>query len=379
MEVFNFKNDSQLVVLAMGSESAGSFSIFRDNQLYYFSGFGDLLEANNFEKYQKELLCCLKKENLNPDIILIDLHPLFETSQLGCELAKKYKAKLIKIQHHYAHIGAAVLDKIIDDNNFKINNFTAITSDGTGYGLDENIWGGEVFKYEVESMKLERIGSLEEQILIGGDAAIREPARMLLSVLLKIKKNDPSTMWRMTSFFNKKELNILIKQYEQKFNCQITTSTGRILDAVSFLLGFCENKREYKHQPIDLLEQNSTEAYELEPKIEFNEKNDRYIISTSYLFEYLINNLDNDKQRLAATAQLYLAKGFYRVAQKYAYSHTEHSRSADMFFSGGIANNKIISEYLKFRGVYLNKKIPCDDKGISLGQIGYYLLTNPGD
>ncbi len=371
MEVFQIKNNINKIILAMGPESDGNFCILKKSQLYYFSGYDDLLDEDNYVNYKNELLEFIKNNNLVPDVILIDLHPLFKTSLLGCDLAKKYNAKLIKVQHHHAHIGSAVLDKIISDDNYKIKNFGAITSDGTGYGLDCNVWGGEVFKYEVGSMKYERIGSLEDQILIGSDLAIKEPARMMLSILLKLNKSRELVNSMVVDYYCEKELNILIKQYKQKFNCQTTTSTGRVLDAVSVLLGFCDNKRDYKHQPIDFLEKNSGEPYKLEPKIEFDKIQDRDIISTSYLFEYLIDNLDKDKQRLAATAQLYLAQGFFQVMQKQGLS--------DIYFAGGMANNKIMSEYFQSLGVYLNKKIPCGDKGISLGQIGSYILTNPGD
>lgn len=368
MQVFDLKNNNKTLILAMGPESDGNFSVLINEKIYYFSDWGDLLVEKNFKKYKDSLLTYLSKGKIKPKIILIDLHPLFKTSQLGQELAKKFAAKLIKVQHHYAHIGAAVLDKIIN-NDFKINDFAAIASDGTGYGIDETIWGGEIFKFE--KGQLDRVGSLEPQLLIGGDLAIKEPARMLLSVLLKLGKSADLIQQLIRPFYQDNDLAVLKKQYEQKFNCQTTTSTGRILDAVSLLLGFCDNNREYKHQPIDLLEKRSENPYDIEPEINFNQDTQREIISTSVLFEYLLNNINKDKSRLAATAQLYLAKGFYQVAQNQGLS--------DIYFSGGMANNKIMSQYLQIQGVYLNKKIPCGDKGISLGQLGYYILTNPRD
>jgi len=372
-------------ILALGPESDGNFSLYVNGELDYYSGYGDLLADNNIVNFKKELLHVLRKNN--PDIILTDFHPLFKTTVLGQELAEKFKAQLIKVQHHHAHIFASVIDKLVEDNR-QPKEFIAIAADGTGLGLDEQIWGGEVFqgKINLPSLKLrqagnfqstiKRVGSLEPQVMIGGDLAIKEPARMLLSLLLK--KDHPSTRLRMKSFFSPQELNVLAKQYQQNFNCQLTTSAGRILDAVSVLLGFANNQREYKHQPIELLAKNSTQPYELEPRIEFDQEKDRYLISTSYLFDCLLKNLDQDKSRLAATAQLYLAQGFWQVISN---CHPEPSRRRQLplFFSGGLAKNKIMSEFLKNKGVYLNQKIPCGDAGISIGQIGYYLLANPRD
>jgi hydrogenase maturation protein HypF len=160
----------------------------------------------------------------------------------------------------------------------------------------------------------------------------------------------------------------LYNQLQQNFNCQETSSTGRVLDAVSVLLGFCKNKREYKHEPIDLLEKNSTEPYaDIKPKIK--KLTTGYCLLTVPLFEYLIKNLHQDKKRLAATAQLYIAKGLHEIVKK----------SQNVYFAGGMANNKIISSYLKSRGVITNKKIPCGDAGISFGQIWHCLLADAGD
>jgi len=163
---------------------------------------------------------------------------------------------------------------------------------------------------------------------------------------------------------------------QKNFNCHETSSTGRILDAVSILLGFCDNKRSYKHEPIDLLEKNSTKPYiDLKPGIIFDKKEKLYILQTTPLFEYLVKNINKDKKRLAATAQLYIAEGLYKIIKQ----QDKNLKTKNIFIAGGIANNKIISAFLKFKGAYANKKIPQGDAGLSLGQIIYYLLANPRD
>jgi hydrogenase maturation protein HypF len=366
MQSFNINRFSGLssTVLALGPESDGNFCVLRKGNIVYENGFGDLLDEENYKEYKKCLMQYLDDEKIVPDTVISDLHPFFKTTDLGEILAKQYGAKLIQIQHHHAHIFSSVLDNMIHDSSFQLDEFVGIASDGTGYGLDEKIWGGDVF--HCTGGTISRIGSLEEQVLIGGDISIREPARMLLSLLLKIDKSNFA--WDvLKNYYPKQNFDILIKQYNQEFNCQKTTSTGRVLDAISFLLGFCENSREYKHQPIDLLVRNSGDVLALEPTVFFDKDLNRKVVSTSGLVKFLVENIDENKGRLASTSQLYLAKGFLQLAKG--------GDCLKIFFSGGMANNAIMKEYLASNDVYVNKKIPSGDKGISVGQLGCYLLN----
>ena len=150
-----------------------------------------------------------------------------------------------------------------------------------------------------------------------------------------------------------------------------TSSTGRVLDAVSVLLGFAGNKRNYKHEAAELLEKNSTKPYALPPLI----KGGRGVfeLRTTPLFEYLIKNNPptggKDKRRLAATAQMYIAQGLYEIVLK----TNEAKKLKIIFLAGGIANNKIISSYLESKGVIAARQVPRGDAGLSLGQIIYFL------
>lgn len=446
-------------ILALGAESDGVFTIYKNGNIFISENFGDLLGENNFIKYKKTALEYLRKEKIKPGVILTDLHPLYKTTIFGEELAKKYKVSHIKVQHHIAHIFSAVGDRVILNTKYLIpNTFLGIAMDGTGYGLDGNIWGGEIFKItndklqmtnkiqnlkskiknqNLNSFNIERVGNLEEQIMIGGDLAAREPARMLIAILAKIpnppegviprpyganksqipnKFQNPNPNFQkkliykfVKKYYNKNEFEALYSQMEQNFNCQKTTSTGRILDAASVLLGFAGNERKYKHEAAKLLEKNSTAPYFLEPKIissviasspsadgergnpvfpavdtrllrrsddyiETPRNDKKWILQTTPLFEYLIKNIHKDKKRLAATAQLYIAKGFYEMIKQ---NHDSKFIIHDSCFAaGGLSNNKIISEYLEKKGVYLSKKIPRGDEGIAIGQVVHYLTNS---
>ncbi len=428
--------DKKCCVLALGAESAGIFAVYKNGNIFISENFGDLLEENNFLQYKKTVLDYLKKEKIKLNIVLTDLHPLYKTTILGEELAKKYKAPQIKIQHHFAHVFSAVGDFSLNTKYEIPNTFYGIALDGTGYGLDGNVWGGEIFKIsndkfqmtnqcqnpkskmkiKKDDLRIERIGSLEEQIMIGGDLAVKEPARMLIAILARITnskfpplqrgiKGDLPNKLQITNtktqkdfiykyvkkFYTRNEFEMLYNQMEQNFNCQITTSAGRVLDAVSVLLGFSENERKYKHEAVKKLEENSDNPYgDIESQIKSTltllykrrgisqdfplcKGGLRGILQITLLFEYLIKNIHKDKRRLAATAQKYIAEGLFEIIKNHDSRFMLHN---SCFAAGGMANNKIISAYLEKQGVYLSKKIPRGDEGIVFGQIVYYLLNN---
>lgn len=380
----------KIKILSLGAESAGRFCFYDNGSVFMSPIFGDILDFSNFKSYEKSVLAFVRRNK--PDLVVTDLHPLYNSSVLGEEFSKKLNVPCVKVQHHLAHIFSAIGDDaLLRHSTF---NFPpaiyGIAMDGTGYGLDGTIWGGEVFKFKMQNEKkkiMERIGSLEEQTMIGGDLAVREPARMLIAILTKLKteneklkikdgnaiiiKTNDDIYHYVKKYYNRNEFELLYNQLDQYFNCQTTTSTGRILDAVSVILGFAGNKRNFKHEATKLLEKNSTVPYvDIEPN--FMHFDSRTVLDTSYLFRYLLNNIQKDKKRLAATAQLYIAKGLYEIVQtdlntKYYMQNT--------YLAGGIANNMIISEYLKNKDVYISKTIPRGDEGIAFGQTIYCLLN----
>lgn len=384
MQTFKFPIKHKEIILSLGAESAGSFSIYKDGLIFHSADFRDLLEENNFSIFKKEVLAFLKKERIQPDIILSDLHPLMKTTLWGQELAKKYKAQHIQIQHHHAHIFSAIGEQLVQNTkkhkeslrtvNCELRTFYGIAMDGTGYGEDEKIWGGECFELGTVNRELRttRIGHLENQIMIGGELAIKEPARMIISILSRFLPKKEVYVF-VKKYYTKNEFEVLCNQLEQNFNCLKTSSTGRILDAVSLLLGFCDNQRKYKHEPINLLEVNSKFPYKnLKPIIlkdnSTSKIDSKFILETTPLFKYLIKNLHKDKKRLAATAQLYIAQGLHEIIKDSSIINYQS------FASGGLTNNKIISRYFQSKNIYLNNKIHRGDAGLSFGQISWFLL-----
>ncbi len=339
-------HDLKKQVLALGAEMNNSFAIYNNSRIIISQYLGNTRNNDAFLNYKRTIKKFLEFTKTKPEIILADMHPEYNTSKYAKELSDELRIPIIRIQHHKAHAYSVALENDVDD-------FVAIICDGLGYGEDNTIWGGEIFLNE------KRIGGLEPQIQLGGDSATKNPEKMLFSILRKFLSLQEIKKYLS---FDDDEITILDKQLKQKFNCPITTSCGRILDAVSALLGFCK-ERTYDGRPAILLEANSTIPYDIEPKIKNN------TLLTTPLFNYLIKNIDKDKKRLAATAQSYLARGLYDIAKKY---------DKKILFSGGCAYNKIMTSFMLDNNVLINNEVPSGDGGISFGQIGYY-LANPGD
>ncbi|MBU4216702.1 hypothetical protein L6270_00950 [Candidatus Parcubacteria bacterium] len=366
MKRFQTRFKNKKVILALGADSSGGFAVFQNEQVYYQAGFGDLLNDDNFVKYSNSITAYLRKNKLKPELILVDLHPLFRSIKLGEKLAVKHQARLVKVQHHIAHIFSAYGEYLLDHKEEK--EFIGMACDGTGFGFDEKIWGGEVFQLKIKNYELQfdRIAHLENQLLIGGEMAVIEPTRALIAILNNFL-SKAEVFKSVKKYYSRNEFELLFNQLQERFNCVETSSTGRVLDAVAVLLGFVGNKSNFKHEPIRLLEENSTVPFDIDPEIFFDKNEQMFVVKTTPLFQYLIKNIQQDKKRLAATAQLYLAKGLFAVAKQ---------EKKKIFFAGGMADNKIMSEYLETNDVFVNKQVSRGDEGLSWGQICYYLLND---
>lgn len=234
----------------------------------------------------------------------------------------------------------------------------------------------------LEKGEIQRIGHLEEQCLLGGELAVEEPARMLISILSKFLPKDEVFEY-MKEYYSKNEFNLLWNQLQQKFNCMVSSSASGVLDAVSILLGFCENKRKYKHYPVKMLEESSKPVSSMLQPIIYRNKTGKYILSTTELFKYLTENLGADKSQLGYIAQRYIIEGLHEIVKRYdgAKQESDSLRESDsatypkIFFSGGLSANRVMKEFAEEHGIYVSAKIPPGDEGIALGQIVYSIIT----
>ena len=337
-------NESPL--LALGAEMNNTFALYDGHgRITLSQHIGNTTHPETFTRYRATVDRFLASARITPQALLCDAHPEYQTSLYGQELAKTLNIPLIPIQHHRAHAYAAAAEHGLDD-------FTAIVCDGLGYGDDGTLWGGEIFENH------RRIGHLELHPQLGGDAAGRFPHRMLYSILRSFLSSEETVSF-FDNRFSPLELTLLERQFSEKFHAPLTSSCGRVLDAAAALLDFCD-ERTYDGRPAMLLEARSTKPFNLAPIIEGS------VLKTAPLFRYLIENLHEDKGRLAATVQHYLAAGLYSIAAQ---------RKKPVVWAGGCAYNRIMTEYLLSKGVLINRDVPAGDGGISFGQIAAYLKS----
>jgi hydrogenase maturation protein HypF len=343
------KSKSKKTVLALGAEQNCAVAIYKNQRVYMSPYIGNIHNFQVFKHYEHVVDKLLRFTDSKPDTIITDLHPDYQSTKLGQKLAKKLNIPQVPVQHHLAHAYSVSVEH--DDHDF-----SAIVADGMGYGEDGKIWGGEVFENNT------RIGHLEYQPQMGGDAAVLKPGMMLYGIL-KGFMNDSAIKPLMRNSFSTQELKLLSQQYERKINMVSTSSCGRVLDAAAFMLNVCDY-RDYEGRPAILLDEVATVPYKLRPQIV--ESGGMKILQTTPLFKWLVKNRHRNTGKLAATVLTYLAAGMYEMVR---------DKSMPVVWSGGCVYSKAMSEYLFDKGVITNQKSPPGDGGIALGQIGWYLAN----
>lgn len=359
-------------IIAFGAElqTAGAVA-FEDKVVLtqYIGDADDYDVVNDLDKYVRFLI---EVYNINPSesIIVVDKHPMYTSRRLGEEWCSKYGAKLVEVQHHYAHAASVMADHKVNPNT----RATSIVIDGMGYGDDGYIWGGEVI--EASYSEYRRIGHLKYQPQPGGDSATEYPVKMLIGILSSILDEK-----EILNLLNERRLEPGLKwglqealiTYRQSITGRVplTSSIGRILDATAALLGICF-KRTYEGEPAMKLESLAHNG-KLIDSIEAPVKNSSgsTIVDTTKLFETILSNIDHEPKNLAYSVHYRLGESLAEIAYT---AKTTHEVGV-VYMSGGAAVNDIIvkavRETLTTRGieVKLPRRIPPNDGGIALGQV----------
>ncbi|TFF88775.1 MAG: carbamoyltransferase HypF, partial [Promethearchaeota archaeon] len=368
--------------IATGPELNVTGALLRRNRIFPTQHIGNVtrLETYNFLKdaiFHMKNLLQIKDSEIN--FITTDAHPAFESTKLGKDLSEKYEVPLYPIQHHFAHILG-----LMAENEIPINEkIIGISTDGVGFGDDGNIWGGEILLCDYESYQ--RLGHLQYQPMIGGDRCTTYPARMLASILLKTMGEEEAR--KQFEYLNlskdleygKDELKLLIKTYnssKKSYNTiPLTSSTGRIFDSVSYLLGACQIKT-YRGEPAMRLEGLAYRGNpnKIDLKIEYQEKNKYYIINTGKL---ILDILDLQKIKsnrvkdIAAKFQKEIGKTFAEISVNLA----KYYDIKYIGITGGVSYNysfaKEVKNVVQSKGIRFleHDKIAPGDAGISTGQI----------
>ena len=350
-------------ILAVGPELNSNITIYKDDIATTSPHIGNVRNPGTYE-YLKETISTMGSllgvETY--DLITHDAHPQFLSTRYARELAEEGGGKLVPVQHHRAHVAAATPDPCI-----------GITIDGVGYGDDGTIWGGEIFAGQIPDY--ERIGHLEVVPMPGGDLATTYPERMLYGIL---PESDVQEIL-LSRGWNDLELDILKAQLDKSLNVAMTSSTGRVLDAVSALLGICDEKT-YDGEPAMKLESAAVGGRASEWDLSFFRNASTEVLSTRSLMKSALREYKSSRSGdhhhisdIAASFQYNLARGIAGLAV-----HAAHDWDIPFIvLSGGVAYNRMIRETIidqvREAGLelFINAEYPLGDGCISFGQCRY--------
>ena len=342
-------------VLAIGGELKNTFCLAKNNLLYPSPYIGDVEDLRTVEILKSSIRRMMDLLEIRPEVVACDLHPRYQTSKVAAEIAEEFNLPLIKIQHHYAHILSCLAE-----NNFG-GEVIGVAFDGTGYGDDGTIWGGEIFICDTKSYK--RVSHIAKFKQAGGDKSAKESWRSAVSMMKDF------SVAKALNLTDEKNLATQILMLEKNLNCVESTSCGRLFDAVSAVLGICKIS-SYEGEAAMKLQsaaETSTKNFDCDFEVAKN-----LILPTDKLFtEILLGRLNGENvSNLAKYFHVQLAEIIAQACEIISLQ----TKIKTVALSGGCFQNSLLTsltiEKFKLRGlkVLRHKLIPPNDGGICLGQ-----------
>jgi len=348
-------------VLALGAEFDATVALTQGGDVFPSQYVGDIDNPATVDYLTDTVAHLRDLLGIEPDIVACDLHPNFLTTEQAHEYADGGMDGPVQVQHHHAHAASLLAEH-------ERERAVVIAADGTGYGPDGTIWGGEVL--DATPGDYERVGGLSPFRLPGGDAAIESPTRILASLLADDERIDELLLDRGVVERHSDAVTIR-RQADQGVNSPVTTSAGRVLDAASALLGVCP-ERSYEGEPAMKLETAAAAGDPLDIAVPRTTTEGRSTVDVTTL----VRRLDGRQSRyptsdLAATVQDALARGLADIAIEAA-----TDRGVDAIgFTGGVAYNDAITRAIRERitdaglNFLHHNRLPPGDGGISVGQV----------
>ncbi|MGB8011758.1 MAG: carbamoyltransferase HypF [Terriglobales bacterium] len=365
-----FLKDDQPSVLAVGGELKNTICLTKGKNAFLSQHVGDLENAESYGFFHEAIEHLERILEIRPEIVAYDLHPDYFSTRWALQ---QNGVKLVGVQHHHAHIASCMAENHLEGR------VIGFALDGTGYGTDGKIWGGEVLLAGYESF--ERAAHFEYVPLPGGAAAIREPWRMAVSYLAhhfgrEFLKLDIPFVRKL----ERPKVNLLLRMMEQGVNSPLTSSCGRLFDAVAALAGVRQQVNYEAQAAIELeMAMASSEAlagketaYPVKLVPDVVSQGGHWIISTRPLFEALLDDLGRGASVAAISRRFHdgLVEGFVELATLLQHKTTLNR----VCLSGGTFHNIYLSQRLEARlseagfEVFTQKEVPAGDGGLSLGQ-----------
>ena len=347
-------------LLAVGPELKNTFCITNKNYAFLSHHIGDMENYETLRSFEQGIEHFERLFRVKPEAIVYDLHPNYLATRYALQRAEGENLPMIGVQHHHAHIAACMAEHGLDGSQPLIG----LSFDGTGYGEDGAIWGGEVLVADYQSY--ERALHLDYFPLPGGDMAIKKPARTALALLWSLGMDWDDRLASVTEFCAE-DRTTLRTQLEREINTPMTSSMGRLFDAAAALAGV--------RQAVN---------YEAQAAIEFEAladpgedgmypfKREQVVIDVRSAVEALVTDV------LAGVPIPTISAKFHNGLAGLALEICQNLRSAreleQVAMSGGVWQNITLLRrtlsLLQGDGfvVYIHHQVPTNDGGLSLGQ-----------
>ena len=356
-------------VLAMGGELKNCFCIGRNNLFYPSPYIGDMADIRTVEALRQSIRRMTTLLEAKPAVVACDLHPRYNTTAVAHELG----LPVVAVQHHYAHILSCMAENGCEQP------VIGVAFDGTGYGTDGTIWGGEILVSQVQGFR--RAGSIQPFWQRGGDASAREGWRIAVSLIdgLQEDREKASAIIDELQLCSAVEKQAQFFLADQQINSVLSTSAGRLFDGVSAILGICRASTFEGQASMAL--QFAAETWEKEhpqpavqPMAPLHGK-ERLLLPTGALVQRLL------EERRAGGNTGQLAYVFHRdLAAMIAgacLAVREETGLTTAALSGGVFQNRLLlrlcDQTLQQLGftVLKHSTVPPNDGGIALGQAVY--------
>lgn len=368
-------------VLAVGAQMEPGFCLSVGNKIYPAQIPGELEEEETEALWLNSVKDWQKLLNIKPNVVVGDLHPGYSSTLLGENISKEINGELLQVQHHHAHALAVIAEHELEGKTL------AVCFDGTGYGLDGTVWGGEFLL--CEGTEFTRLAHLEAVPMLGGDASMKQAWKSMLCYLAQWEKQLGDTKLNFDSCYE-----VVKAALAGNINVIANSSMGRLFDAVAAILGIADFN-SHQGRCAQALESLATEA--IKEKIEplslcfkqLQTKED-LVWSTESIWTVLLEARQKlqafETQQERESLQKAVALGFHKaiinmVTETAKYAYTEYGVKQIVLGGGCFANNVLLKgcvkalENLNFK-VYYNQKVPPGDGGIALGQAYYGMLKS---
>lgn len=342
------------VILALGGHLKNTVALTVGGQVVLSPHIGDLDSVLSVEVHERAVQDLLDFFQVAPELVACDLHPDYASTRHAERLAARYGVPLVRVQHHEAHAAACMVEHRLRGP------LAALTWDGTGYGTDGTVWGGEAFSC-AEGGVVTRMAHLRPFSLPGGDRAMREPRRSALGVLFEI---DPALASHHAA--GDGQSSMLVQLLARRVNCVRTTSMGRLFDAVAALCGL---------PAVTSFEGQAAMALEYAADAQCQESYP-FPLSPGELavadWEPAVRRMLADRAAEVPVASI--AARFHNGLADLAVAMARRAGLAAVTLSGGCFQNLLLSTRVRERllaagfQVYSHRQVPPGDGGLALGQ-----------